>query len=142
MASRFLFLDFDGVLRRSASPLYVLDRDLVANLESLLRAFSDVRVVITSSWREVFVLAELRKHFAPDLGARFVGVTGFSHSREEFYRHREVLAYLKRNGEAGDWWLAVDDDRGHYPADAPVLVVDATRGLDGAMAAELARRLG
>ena len=38
--------------------------------------------------------------------------------------------------------MAVDDDREHYPPEAPALVVDAAIGLDAAMAAELARRLG
>ena len=139
---RILFLDLDGVLRRRTSPLYELDRDLVANLESILRAFTDVQVVITSSWREAFSLAELRKHFAADIAARIVGVTPSSKSREGFYRHREVLAYLKHKGAAADSWLAVDDDREHYPPDAPVLLVDSAVGLDAAMAAELARCLG
>jgi hypothetical protein len=142
MGQRFLFLDLDGVLRRSTSPLYALDRDLVANLESLLRAFPDVRVVITSSWREAFSLAELRKRFADDIGPRIVGVTPSSHDPEGFVRHREVLSYLKRNGAPGDWWLAVDDDREHYPPGARVLLVDSAAGLDVAMATELARRLG
>ncbi len=142
MGQRFLFLDLDGVLRRSASPLYGLDRDLVANLESLLRAFPDVKVVITSSWREAFSLAELRKHFSADIAARIVGVTLSSEDRDDFYRHREVLAYLKRKAAPGDWWVAVDDDPLHYPSDAPVLLVDPAVGLDVATAAELARRLG
>lgn len=142
MGARFLFLDLDGVLRRRESALYALDRDLVANLESLLRAFSDVQVVITSSWREAFSLSELRRHFVPDIGARIVGVTPSSHSQEGFYRHREVLAYLKAHGGAGDWWVAVDDDAEHYPPHAPVLLVDPAKGLDGEAAAELARRLG
>ena len=141
MGNRFLFLDLDGVLRRQSSPLYGLDHDLVANLEGVLRALPGVQVVITSSWREAFSLAELRKHFAGDIAARIVGVTPSSQSREGFYRHREVLAYLKRNATAGDSWVAVDDDREHYPSGAPVLAVDAAVGLDATMAAELARRL-
>lgn len=136
-----LFLDLDGVLRRRNSPLYGLDRDLVANLEGVLRALPGVQVVITSSWREAFSLAELRKHFAADISPRIVGVTPSSKRRDGFCRHREVLAYLKRNGTAGDSWVAVDDDREHYPPEAPVLLVDSAVGLDGSMAAELARRL-
>ena len=38
--------------------------------------------------------------------------------------------------------MAVEDDPLHYPSDAPVLLVDPSRGLDASMAAELARRLG
>ena len=137
-----LFLDLDGVLRRSASPLYALDRELVANLEDVLRRAPGVEVVITSSWREAFSLAELRKHFSADIWPRIVGVTPLSQSKEGFYRHREVLAYLKAKGMASDSWVAVDDDPEHYPRAAPVLLVDPAVGLDRAAASELARRLG
>ena len=136
-----LFLDLDGVLRRQGSPLYGLDRDLVANLEGVLRALPGVQVVITSSWREAFSLAELRKHFSADIAARIAGVTPSSRSRDGFCRHREVLAYLKKNATAGESWMALDDDREHYPPGAPVLLVDSAVGLDAAMAVELARRL-
>jgi hypothetical protein len=118
MAKRLLFLDLDGVLRRSTSPLYALDRDLVANLESLLRAFPDVSVVITSSWREAFGLDEIRRRFSADIRERIVGGTPSSRSRDGFYRHREVLAYMKAKA-VGAWWVAVDDDREHYPVEAP-----------------------
>ena len=140
MSRRLLFLDFDGVLRRRTSPLYELDRDLVGNLEAVLRALPDVEVVITSSWREAFSLDEIRSRFSPDIGARIVGVTPSSRSRDGFYRHREVSAYLK--SAAATRWVALDDDREHYPPEAPVLLVDPEVGLDAAMAAELARRLG
>jgi hypothetical protein len=122
--------------------LYALDRDLVANLEGVLRVLPEVRVVIASSWREVFSVAEMREHFAADIQPRIVGVTPSSHSREGFGRYREVLAYLKAQGASEARWLAVDDDREHYPPDAPVLLVDPAKGLDEPAAAELARRLG
>lgn len=54
----------------------------------------------------------------------------------------EVLAYLKGHDGSGTRWLAIDDDREHYPSDAPVLLVDPAKGLDESAAADLARRLG
>jgi len=132
-----LFLDFDGVLRRKDSPLYKLENSLVANLEQVLRSFPQVTVVITSSWREAFSLHQLRKHFADDIAQRIVGVTPSSQGRDGFYRHREVLAYLRRLPSPEHSWLAVDDDVQHYPPGCPVLVVDPARGFDPSAAREL-----
>jgi len=132
-----IFLDFDGVLRRKDAPLYKLDRDLVSRFEEALRAMPGANVVITSSWREAFSLAEMRRSFSPDIAARIVGVTPIAQNRDGCYRHREVLAYLKRNGMEGRPWVALDDDPEHYPAAAPLVLVDATRGLDEAAVARL-----
>jgi hypothetical protein len=44
-----LFLDSDGVLRRTQAPLYKLEPALVARLAALLDEYPEVRVVVTSS---------------------------------------------------------------------------------------------
>ncbi|MBP6004121.1 MAG: hypothetical protein KA746_11865 [Pyrinomonadaceae bacterium] len=136
-----LFLDFDGVLRRKNSPLYKLETNLVTNFEEALRAFPEVRIVITSSWREAFGLNEIRMLFSTDIAVRILGFTPRSLDLQDFYRFREVLAYLKRFHTLQTPWMAVDDDPEHYPHDAPVLLVDPTRGLDAEMAIELRVRL-
>ncbi len=125
-----VFLDFDGVLRRKDAPLYKLERPLVARFEETLRAIPDATVVITSSWREAFSLAEMQRSFSPDVAARIVGTTPIAQNRDGFYRHREVSAYLKRNGQDGGRWVALDDDPEHYPAGAPVILVDPSKGFD------------
>jgi HAD domain in Swiss Army Knife RNA repair proteins len=125
-----IFLDFDGVLRREGAPLYQLEKPLVSRFEETLRAIPDATVVITSSWREAFSLAEMRRSFSNDVAARIIGTTPIARSREGCYRHREVVAYLKRNGMEGRPWVALDDDPEHYPAGAPVILVDPTRGFD------------
>jgi hypothetical protein len=139
--SVILFLDFDGVLRRTQAPLYKLEKPLVDNLEQALRASPDVSIVITSSWREAFTLDQMRAHFSADIARRIVGVTPSSSSRDGFYRHREVLAHLRQLGSPEQAWLALDDDPDHYPAGAPVLVLDPAKGFDREAAQELARRL-
>jgi hypothetical protein len=86
--------------------------------------------VITSSWREAFTLGELRKAFAPDIAARILGVTPIAQDREGHYRHREVRAYLERNGLQNRAWVAIDDNPDHYPASASVVLTDSDRGFD------------
>ena len=99
-----IFLDFDGVLRRKDAPLYKLEREVVSRFEEALRAMPGASVVITSSWREAFSLPEMRRSFSPDIAARIVGVTPIAQSRDGCHRHREVMAYLKRNAMEGSPW--------------------------------------
>ena len=125
-----LFLDFDGVLRRSNSPVYEFDRDCVEAFERVMRELPEVEIVITSSWREGFTLAEMRAHFSDDIAARIVGVTPMAQDRtRDQYRYQEVLAYLRRLGKPSAW-VAIDDDPLHYPETCNVLLVDPERGFD------------
>ena len=136
-----IFLDFDGVLRRNGSPLYTLESELVNNLQKSLRATPTVKIVITSSWREAFGLNEMRSLFSADIASRVEGCTPTSLDLDGFYRHREVLAYLKRFHTLQTPWIAVDDDPEHFPSDAPVLLIDPSRGLDEEATHELTRQL-
>lgn len=136
-----IFLDFDGVLRREASALYQLEANLLSSFEAVVRMCPTSNIVITSSWRHAFGLNELRGQFSDDIAARIEGVTPTSHDLDGFYRHREVLAYLKRYHSLQTPWLAIDDDPEHYPLDAPVLLTDAKRGFDSFAATELTRRI-
>ena len=138
---RILFLDLDGVLRRKDAPLYALEPDLVARFERAVRAIPDLRIVISSSWREAFTLDEIREHFAASVAERIVGVTPSVAMRDDFDRHREVLAYLKRHAGEDVRWLAIDDDRENYRPGAPVILVDCDVGFDDAAAAEMLRRM-
>jgi hypothetical protein len=133
-----IFLDFDGVLRRKQSPLYRLDVDCLHVFENAVRMLPGAQIVITSSWREAFSLAEMRRLFSSDIAERIVGVTPTEWSREDQYRYREVLSFLKRNGHISSRWIALDDEAFHYPPGFDNLVlVDGSRGFD----AEAAERL-
>ena len=138
---RILFLDLDGVLRRKDAPLYELEPDLLARFECAVRAIPGLQIVISSSWREAFSLDEIREHFAAGIAERIVGATPSVALRDEFDRHREVLAYLKRHAGEDVRWLAIDDDPDNYPPGAPVILVDWEVGFDDAAAAEMRRRL-
>jgi Swiss Army Knife RNA repair-like protein len=139
---RIVFLDLDGVLRRRNAPLYELEADLVARFERAVRQVPDLRIVISSSWRDAYSLAEIREHFAVGIAERIVGVTPSMAMRDDYDRHREVLAYLERHEGEDVRWLAIDDDPENYPPGAPVILVDCEVGFDDAAAAAMLRRLG
>ena len=124
-----VFLDFDGVLRRTGSPLYKLEADLVDRFERVCAGHPAIRIVITSSWREAMTLDELRRPFSAALRSRIIGVTPLSRHQSDHGRYREVLAFLKRLGEA-EQWVAIDDDPLHYPASVNVVLTDPTKGFD------------
>lgn len=132
-----IFLDFDGVLRRRASTPMVFDADCLACFEAAVRAIPKARIVITSSWRDIETLSEIRIRFSPDIALRVIGMVGYVLTSDDFPRHREVLAYLKNEGLEGQPWVALEDDPVAYPASAPVLMTDLDRGFDE----EAARRL-
>ena len=132
-----IFLDIDGVLRRRSARLYVLERGCLEALEEVVREAPRARIVITSSWREAFTLAELKKGFSPDIAARILGVTPIARDRTGNYRHREVMAYLERNGLRDRPWVAVDDDPLHYSASASVVLTDPDCGFDAEAASKL-----
>ncbi len=138
---RIVFLDLDGVLRRKTTPLYALEPDLVARFERAVRAIPGLQIVISSSWREAFTLDEIRSHFVVSVAQRIVGITPSVAMRDDFDRHREVLAYLKRHAGEEATWVAIDDDPENYRPGAPVILVDCDVGFDETAAAELLRRL-
>lgn len=136
-----LFLDFDGVLHpvggtqepareggRSRQRMVRLPL-----LEALLRepALQQVGVVISSTWRVVYNLAQLRSQFAPDLRERVIGLTPqLDQLSTRHARHEEIAAWLTAHPQICAW-VAVDDDlRGFPPSALPNLVAtDPDTGL-------------
>jgi hypothetical protein len=134
-----LFLDFDGVLhhenvslkkcnpaarrylKESDRRLLTFDGKLVKGknlfehadrLETCLEQFPDVRIVISSTWREHFRPDALLRFLPPALADRVIGHTPFcSRNSEDGTRLSEVLAYMDGNGHAGEARLFLDDDR-------------------------------
>ncbi len=110
-----LFLDFDGVLH--PEPCYD-DGQLFSclpRLESVLRDFTGVQIVISSTWREKYSLSELKTFFSADIATRIVGVTPVWQKIPEivdavgYQRHAEIEGWLRQSGEPWRSWLAIDD---------------------------------
>ncbi len=132
-----IFLDFDGVLRRNASAPRTFDPDCLACLEAAVRELPRARIVVTSSWRTVETLTEIRARFSPDIALRIVGLAPSALYRDDFPRHREVLAFLRTHGLEAEPWIALDDDPLHYPDSAPVILTNPELGFDEFVARRL-----
>ena len=126
----YLFLDFDGVLRRLTAEPGLFEAELLDNFEAAVRTVPAVKIVITSAWRLEKSLSELRQLFSPDMAERIVGVTPESLALTAHARYKEVYSYLQSAKFMDAPWLAIDDDPGHYPEDAPLLLTDPYQGFD------------
>lgn len=125
--STILFLDFDGVIHPNVQR--TPDERCIMALEEVVSEFPELKIVISSSWRESNVLNKLAMFLGSVLGGRVIGVTPviddpFLHH----VRYHEVLSYLKANEKQGNPWIAVDDSAGFYPSDAPVVWTHSNRG--------------
>lgn len=133
------------MLRTEGSALWQLEAPLLDRFERTLAMLPAASVVISSGWREVFPLHEIRVHFPPGVRSRILGATPILVALVEHRRHREVLAYLKRSPHGARAWVALDDQPEHYPARDNVRILDPSRGYDDDAAAwvlEMGRRYG
>ena len=134
-----IFLDIDGVLRRVGAPLDVIDEDCLERFEQVIRDHPDAQIVISSSWRLMFTVDDIRALFAPDIGQRIVGQTPWLEGRRGVRRFDEVLAYLAGVPKPMDW-VAIDDDLTAYPEGAVgdyLILTDAKSGFDSEAAMRL-----
>ena len=125
-----VFLDFDGVLRSASAPRYRFEKRCLRAFEQAVRSLPDLEIVVTSSWREVMSLTEIKKHFSEDIAARIVGVTPFSWERGDHWRHDEVLQFLREHRLEHRRWVAIDDDLLHYPTGSPLILTDPKQSFD------------
>src|SRR5690349_11442888 len=103
-----LFLDFDGVLHPFPAPADPARWFCnLPRLETVLRDFPAVQIVITSTWREAYPLPKLANIFAADITPRVVGMTPVLQIRSladvEAVREREIEAYLAELPEWAPW---------------------------------------
>jgi hypothetical protein len=133
-----VFLDFDGVLHPSPCEVDQLFCNLRL-LESWLRARPDVGVVISSSWRSVHSLTELKDLFSPDVESRVIGTTPVFNERSAPIdeRHREILHWLRARPGLVYRWAILDDQFDRFPSSLPELV--ATDGDIGLTPSDLRR---
>jgi HAD domain in Swiss Army Knife RNA repair proteins len=137
----YVFLDFDGVMRRLSSQPFKFDVDCRERFESVLREYPHARVVIASIWRLGLSLDALRKMFSPDIAPRIVGVTPEAPGLVKHYRLREVLGYLRRHGASEAPWVIIDDNRAQYPEGVKVIPTEPQKGFDARAAAALSMEL-
>ena len=137
-----VFLDFDGVTHPDPCEAGQVFRRLPL-IEEVLREFEACRIVISSSWRVVHLLDEMRGYFAADMRRRVIDVTPeyrAPNGQPDFalnaHRQWECEAWLRnkrphvpRNGGAGAAWIAIDDrDYWFRPGCGNLLLTDAATG--------------
>ena len=147
-AAMILFLDFDGALHPSPMD----ERGIFCHwerLESILRMFPFVNVVISSSWRPTFPADVIMEIFSADIQSRIVGMTPSNVAGADQSRHAEILAWITETNYCRPW-VALDDAAGEFHnAGDRLLVCQTTVGFDEVvarrlmemLAAEQARRL-
>ena len=131
MNQRYLFLDFDGVLHTDVPP-----RDLRYARHLLpIVARLELKIVVSSTWREVYALAELARQLG-ELGRFVVGKTPVWSALDEDapdvgVRQREIEAWLEKKGLHDAHWVALDDDADNFrPSCTRVFLTDGSVGLD------------
>jgi hypothetical protein len=130
----FVFVDFDGVLHRTQGDIdrYFEHAEL---LGTWLRSHPNIQVVVSSSWREVFKLAELRDllfHDMPDLQERVLGVTSnMARIHAEHERSAECRLWLNDHGHNFSAWIAIDDQAERFSPHARdhLIICDPAVGL-------------
>lgn len=150
-----MFLDFDGVVHpEPCHPKHYFAQ--LHLIEDVLREHPQVDVVISSSWRGIHSLDELRGYFSSDLAARVVGITPSNKKTSStwlpgrmssFERESECDDWMRQNRPWGTPFVAVDD-RAHWfrPDSSDLLLTQSLTGFTLAdqalLRAMLTERLG
>lgn len=127
---KYIFLDFDGVLhgKKENVDLFYHSPLLCQTIRPYIH---DVRIVISSSWRETFDYDIIIDHLDDDIKAIVHGVTpilvnGF----EDEGRFLEIMKYCEENQIAQHNWIALDDMQRLFPLHCNNLIlVDQQIGL-------------
>ncbi len=154
-------LDFDGVLHpsevfRSPDGMTIENGPPGATLfmwsgilENVLRLFPEVRIVLSTSWVNVFGYEQARLSLPPNLQEKVVGATydqaldnDISPPWTHLHRYEQITRYANRNALAE--WIAIDDNlRGLSKSEAQrVIVTNGDLGLsERARVTELIEKL-
>lgn len=125
-----VFLDFDGVLHRNTTGTF---RKLPQFCQ-FLRTRPDVGVVISSTWRLLHPLEELREFFEVDVRHQILDVTPDLTVKEGFFEVRttrceEIAAWLKAHPEVRQWAILDDEERLFKRFLERLVLTDSSEGL-------------
>lgn len=137
-----LFLDFDGVLHPAPNNNST-DFSALPLFETWLREHEQVKLVISSSWREIMSLDVLKAIFSADLHDRVIDKCPIIEfiGTEELWRHKEIMEWIRINEYTGHW-LALDDRVSAFPKSLYQLIACQTKiGIDSKVLEELTKKV-
>lgn len=147
-AIQILFVDFDGVLHPELchESKHFMHRD---TFEDVVRAFPQISLVISSTWRLKRPLHMLKELFSEDVAARVIGATPLYAELEDvpetlegYQREAECRFWLRQHECTAQEWLALDDRSWNFrPFNRNVFLVDGDVGLDATAAKNLVARI-
>ncbi|PIF28351.1 hypothetical protein CLU88_3259 [Acidovorax sp. 56] len=143
-----LFLDFDGVLH----PEHCHESkhfSCLPVLEDALRQAPEWQVVISSTWRLLKPLDQLRSRFSEDIAARVIADTprfntlvDVPSTLASYEREAECQAWLRANDMAYLPWLALDDRSWLFrPFCKSLFLVNGKTGLTASAGEQLKERM-
>jgi len=112
-----IFLDFDGVLHYFFPKAGIPDEDnkffaLIPNFETVINRYKnqvDFKIVISSSWREIKTIAELKSPFSMEIQKLIVGITPIHFGSGTGSRLKECEMWMQQNEYTGNW-IGIDDN--------------------------------
>ena len=137
MNNMIIFLDIDGVLRRKGSPPNKFESCCLNVFEKSLTELGIFSIVISSTWRLAYSLEQIRCGFRREIRSFIIDSTPVSTGSAKFERYEEISIWRTENHQTSTPWVAIDDDDTLYPKYAPLIKVDAAKGIDEACANQL-----
>ena len=126
-----LFLDFDGVTHPDPCEKDQLFQSLPL-IEAVLRRYPGVLVILSTTWRSMHPLDELKDHFSNDVAERVLGGTPLINLYDLAWypvpisarsRQREIEAWLHQNRTLNHPWVALDDRPWWFESECQNLLV-------------------
>ena len=117
--SKFLFLDFDGVLHSTKDHANFFEN--ITSFSQLVVNYP-IQIVISSSWRFQFNLTQLKSFFPQQIQHKIIGLTG-KEVVGKYSRYHEIKNYLKEKDKSLSDWRALDDTSFEFPPDCEQLIL-------------------
>jgi hypothetical protein len=131
---KILFLDFDGVLH----PAWGNSLPEFVHAHALAQALMGrpCEIVISSTWREHYSLAQLKEFLLPELAGRVIGVLG-ADQRPPYVRSKNIEVWLDAQSGLVEW-RALDDSAAEFQPGCPQLILcDGNTGFGDSQSREL-----
>lgn len=125
MTTKYIFLDFDGVLHRNGK----LRFECVDVFAKAIASLDHVKIVFSTSWREYASVEKLTAYMPESIQDKCIGKTIVIKEPVTQPRYKEIMLYLKQHNIADTDWIAIDDMRSLFPLNCPNLfLIDGSKG--------------